>query len=458
MVNLPIPQSLEKECIKAANILNSFVNPGASGTDKFIPPDILANAKGIAFLTVLKAGFIWSGRVGSGLVVARLPNGTWSAPSAIGTAGAGVGGQIGAEMTDFVMILNTESAVKSFGHGGNLTLGGNVTVAAGPLGRSAEASGAVRNFAAVFSYSKSRGLFAGVSLEGSVILERKDANQKMYGRPIRAMELLTGGMPPPPQADALYRSLNLKAAPALGTSFNSQTSTPAAYGTGTYGAGGYGANASGPASGPYGGTSSAYGANSSYASTPVAGGGGQSYLNRSISEVAKPADPPVYGGASTYGAGAGTYGSNASNYGGAGANTYGAGTNTYGTSANTYGSGASNYGGTSTYGANVGSTPAYNGSASVHSGSDYHSGAVGDVKQSQVRPPPPPPPARAETAPNVVRAVAMYDFKGDQPDDLMFTKGDIIIVTKKTDTQDDWWQGKCNGRTGSFPANYVRLD
>ncbi|KAJ1800041.1 hypothetical protein LPJ75_006577, partial [Coemansia sp. RSA 2598] len=71
MVNLPIPQSLEKECIKAANILNSFVNPGASGADKFIPPDILANAKGIAFLTVLKAGFIWSGRVGSGLVIAR---------------------------------------------------------------------------------------------------------------------------------------------------------------------------------------------------------------------------------------------------------------------------------------------------------------------------------------------------------------------------------------------------
>ncbi|KAJ1924375.1 DUF500 super, partial [Linderina pennispora] len=86
-------------------------------------------------------------------------------------------------MTDFVMILNTPSAVKAFTHGGNVTLGGNLSVSAGPIGRSAEASGAIRNIAPVFSYSKSKGLFAGVSLEGSVILERKDANAKLYGRP-----------------------------------------------------------------------------------------------------------------------------------------------------------------------------------------------------------------------------------------------------------------------------------
>ncbi|KAJ2384471.1 hypothetical protein GGI05_005000 [Coemansia sp. RSA 2603] len=71
MVNLPLPQSLEKECIKASKILNSFITPGGFGSDKYIPQSILANAKGIAFLTVLKAGFIWSGRVGSGLVIAR---------------------------------------------------------------------------------------------------------------------------------------------------------------------------------------------------------------------------------------------------------------------------------------------------------------------------------------------------------------------------------------------------
>ncbi|KAJ2340015.1 hypothetical protein GGH91_004306, partial [Coemansia sp. RSA 2671] len=71
MSRTPLPQSLDKECVKAAKILNSFVSPGGLGTDKYIPPSILERAKGVAFLSVLKAGFIWSGRVGSGLVVAR---------------------------------------------------------------------------------------------------------------------------------------------------------------------------------------------------------------------------------------------------------------------------------------------------------------------------------------------------------------------------------------------------
>lgn len=96
---------------------------------------------------------------------------------------AGFGGQIGAELTDFVFILNDASAVKTFAQVGSLTLGGNVSIAAGPVGRNAEASGAVshRSVAGIFSYSKTKGLFAGVSLEGSVIIERKDANSKFYG-------------------------------------------------------------------------------------------------------------------------------------------------------------------------------------------------------------------------------------------------------------------------------------
>lgn len=95
----------------------------------------------IAIITILKAGFLWSGRAGAGLVVARLPDGTWSAPSAIATAGAGFGAQIGAQLTDCVFILNNEAAVKAFSHGGNVTLGGNLSVCAGPKGRSAEAAG-----------------------------------------------------------------------------------------------------------------------------------------------------------------------------------------------------------------------------------------------------------------------------------------------------------------------------
>jgi lipid-binding SYLF domain-containing protein len=199
------------ECKKCGKILASFVNPRqAFGPDKVIPPSILSNAKGLAIITVLKAGFLGSGRFGSGLVVARLPDGSWSAPSAIGTVGAGLGGQIGFELTDFVFILNDASAVKTFAQAGSLTLGGNVSLAAGPVGRNAEAAGAasLKGVAGVFSYSKTKGLFAGVSLEGGGIIERRDANEKMYGTRYTAAQLLTGAVPPPPQAEPLMTVLN----------------------------------------------------------------------------------------------------------------------------------------------------------------------------------------------------------------------------------------------------------
>ncbi|KAK4159081.1 hypothetical protein QBC43DRAFT_273166 [Cladorrhinum sp. PSN259] len=213
-INNPVPSSLSSECKKCGKILASFVDPRqAFGPEKIIPPSVLAGAKGLAILTVIKAGFLGSARFGSGLVVARLPDGSWSAPSAIATGGAGFGGQIGFELTDFVFILNDASAVKTFSQAGSLTLGGNVSIAAGPVGRNAEAAGAasLRSVAGIFSYSKTKGLFAGVSLEGSAIIERKDANAKMYGRQVSAKELLSGAERPPPQAAPLLSVLNSRA-------------------------------------------------------------------------------------------------------------------------------------------------------------------------------------------------------------------------------------------------------
>jgi lipid-binding SYLF domain-containing protein len=210
-INNPLPSSMASECKKCGRILTSFVNPRqAFGPDKVIPPSILANAKGLAVITVLKAGFLGSGRFGSGLVVARLPDGSWSAPSAIATAGAGFGGQIGFELTDFVFILNDTNAVKTFAQAGSLTLGGNVSLAAGPVGRSAEAAGAasLKSVAGIFSYSKTKGLFAGVSLEGSAIIERRDANEKLYGTRYTAQQLLSGSVNPPSAAAPLMAILN----------------------------------------------------------------------------------------------------------------------------------------------------------------------------------------------------------------------------------------------------------
>ncbi|KAH8548705.1 DUF500 and SH3 domain-containing protein [Umbelopsis sp. PMI_123] len=211
MVTSPLPSSLEGECRKAAKILNSFIDPG-HGLDVIIPPSIISKAKGLAIFTVLKAGFIFSGRAGAGLVIARLADGSWSAPSAIGTLGAGFGGQVGAELTEFVIVLNTKEAVKTFSHGGNITLGGNLSVAIGPVGRNAEAAGvaALKHIAAVYSYSKTKGLFAGISLEGSVMITRHPDNVRMYRQEVTAKQLLNGTIPPPPQAQALYSALNAR--------------------------------------------------------------------------------------------------------------------------------------------------------------------------------------------------------------------------------------------------------
>ena len=126
------------------------------------------------------------------------------------TAGGGFGGQIGFELTDFVFILNDRHAVRTFSQQGSITLGGNVSLAAGPVGRNAEAAGAasLKGVAGVFSYSKTKGLFAGVSLEGSGIVERRDANEKLYGQRYTAAQLLSGNVQPPSQAAPLMSILN----------------------------------------------------------------------------------------------------------------------------------------------------------------------------------------------------------------------------------------------------------
>ncbi|NXB56211.1 SH3Y1 protein, partial [Struthidea cinerea] len=207
-VNNPIPSNLKSEAKKAAKILREFTEiTSRNGPDKIIPPHVIAKAKGLAVLSVIKAGFLVTARGGSGIVLARLPNGTWSAPSAIGIAGLGGGFEIGIEVSDLVIILNHERAVEAFAKGGNLTLGGNLTVAIGPLGRNLEGDVALRSSAAVYTYCKSRGLFAGVSLEGTCLIERKETNRKFYGQDIRASAILLGDVPLPAQANDLYEAL-----------------------------------------------------------------------------------------------------------------------------------------------------------------------------------------------------------------------------------------------------------
>ena len=100
---------------------------------------------------------MFSGKAGSCLVIARLPDGSWSAPSCIATGGIGWGLQIGADITDFVIVLNSEDAVRAFSMGGNVTIGGNISAAAGPIGTGGSVQASLAHPAPMFSYSKSKG-------------------------------------------------------------------------------------------------------------------------------------------------------------------------------------------------------------------------------------------------------------------------------------------------------------
>lgn len=201
MVSAPALADLQEDIDRAVGIIERFQEIPESA----IPPAVLRDAKGLAILTVTKAGFVVSGRGGTGLVVARTDKG-WSGPSAIGTGGLGVGFQAGVQVSEYVIVLNTQEAVNAFAKGRNVTLGGNLSAAIGPLGRSAEAS--VTPQAAIYTYSRNQGIFAGVSLEGTVIATRYEANEKYYGKAVFPADVFAGDVKPPASAQKLIDVLS----------------------------------------------------------------------------------------------------------------------------------------------------------------------------------------------------------------------------------------------------------
>ena len=197
---------LDEECDKAERILAKMLASPTTGP----PTHVLRRARGLAFLRVTKAGFALSARFGTGCVVARLGDGSWSGPSAIGTVGASVGFQFGAQVADFLIVLNDDRALQSFSGGGAFSLGGQIGAVAGPVGASREgaASMTLDNLAPVYTYSISKGLFAGISIEGTVINERNSVNERHYAFPgVRARQVLAGDVPPRGPAARLLAAL-----------------------------------------------------------------------------------------------------------------------------------------------------------------------------------------------------------------------------------------------------------
>jgi SH3 domain-containing YSC84-like protein 1 len=200
MVTAAAHADLQDDVNQAVSILERFQEIPETA----IPDVIMRDAKGIAILTLTKAGFVFSGRGGTGVVVARTDKG-WSGPSAIGAGGMGFGFQAGAQVSELVIVLNTPDAVVAFAKGGNVTLGGAMSLATGPVGRDLEGSMAVG--AVMYTYSRSQGLYAGVSLEGTVVYTRDEVNAEYYGKPVQAREILSGSVAPPAGAKKLLEIL-----------------------------------------------------------------------------------------------------------------------------------------------------------------------------------------------------------------------------------------------------------
>ncbi|POR36344.1 Protein YSC84 [Tolypocladium paradoxum] len=321
-----LPEPMDKECDKAAVILKAFckkgvyADPGAGqpptsthapanestggGVDPAkdkpksrvlvtIPPKVISRALGLAIFTTLRAGFQFSGATGSGILIARLPDGSWGPPSGIQVHSVGGGFQIGLDIYDCVCVINSKEALAAFTNT-RVSLGSDLAVVAGPYGaggavdfgtavdgrreedtkkkmgdgtptgtgpagapaaqqgqqsqnlslqpddaakKSHRRSLSASAFKPVFSYVKSRGFYAGVQVDGTVVVERKDANAAFYGAQVTVDQVLKGQVPPPQHASpsmwpagarTLLEALKGAEAGALGDGHGGDATTPVA--------------------------------------------------------------------------------------------------------------------------------------------------------------------------------------------------------------------------------------
>lgn len=173
-----------------------------------VPPALLREAHAVAVIPrVVKAGLAFGGRFGKGAISVRRPDNTWSDPAFVKVAGGSWGLQIGISETDVILVFKSKRGVEGI-TSGKMTLGADASVAAGPVGRNASAATDIKFKAEVYSYSRSRGLFAGIAIEGAVISIDNKANAAFYDRDyVSAGEILYGDIPPPEAARAFMSTL-----------------------------------------------------------------------------------------------------------------------------------------------------------------------------------------------------------------------------------------------------------
>jgi SH3 domain-containing YSC84-like protein 1 len=180
----------------AATVLNEIM----ATPDKGIPSEILGSAKCVAVVpSLLKGGFVFGAMHGRGMATCRTPNG-WSAPAPLTTTGGSFGLQIGGQAVDLIMVIMNDRGMTAL-LSSKFKLGADASVAAGPVGRHAEGSTDWKMRAEVLTYSRARGLFAGITFNGAVIKQDEDATRELFGRMVDFKSILTGAVPTPQAAE-----------------------------------------------------------------------------------------------------------------------------------------------------------------------------------------------------------------------------------------------------------------
>ena len=206
----------ESQLQKATNVINEIM-----GTpDKGIPDELLERAVCVGIVpSQLKFALGLGGTYGRGVLVCRKGgNGAWDAPSMFTLGAASIGFQIGGKATDVVFLVMNPEGMKKLVQD-SVKLGAELSAAAGPVGRSAEGATDAQLHAEILSYSRTRGLFAGASLDGAVLKQDNDDNEKLYGRKVTAKEILIDGTMRTPRAAQALDSALTKYSPKGGQAF-----------------------------------------------------------------------------------------------------------------------------------------------------------------------------------------------------------------------------------------------
>ncbi|XP_063685600.1 SH3 domain-containing YSC84-like protein 1 isoform X2 [Bolinopsis microptera] len=411
---LGVPQSMKEEIHKSAYLLKEYTADSSKGPDKSIPAAIFAKAKGVAMISYCGLGCFISARGGSGIVVAKTPSGGWSAPSAVGIVGISGGFDFGIEMTAIIMMLMTSNAVKAFMKGKNVMLGGNISVAVGPLGRDLEVDMTVRAPAAMYTYAKAKGLYLGINLGGTLVLERRKANEKSYGAGVRAEDILSGRVDPPPECYVLHDVLRELTRNSKRKAFQQAVDVGSKAAEKKYGIKGLNKHANKNAEKGLAAEDKYHNKTSSSSSRDQKTNSSShsiSFIGKSkFLSKSKPKSKP---------------------------------------SVKTHGS---------------------KGPPRAAPSRPTTSNKKGPAPQPKRTPAPPPPVQRSYNAQTVtdsgaspqqqpprIWGEAIFPFSGEMTCDISFQKSDRIEILTRTPLEFDWWEGRLHGKVGIFPANYVRV-